>query len=129
MSIPALFAKGLTVQEAETIINPNFSIVIPAKCQCACSFCFQNDTTGMRPDYYTILEETLRNLPAKFEQISITGGEPTLFAGLDKILGIIKKFPQFKKVILTTNGLNPDFVEMENFDVIRYINISRHHYE
>lgn len=129
MSIPAYFAQGLALQEGETIVNPNFSIIVPAPCKCACSFCFQNKITKTRADYYSILEETLRNLPDQFTQVSITGGEPTLFPYLDKILEIIKRCPNIKKTILTTNGLNPEFVELDNFDVITYINISRHHYD
>jgi MoaA/NifB/PqqE/SkfB family radical SAM enzyme len=123
------FSKEFTLEEAPTLlINPNFSIVIPINCRCACSFCFQNKICEIRPDYYELLEENLSNLPSNFEQISITGGEPTLFSGLNKVLGIIKKYPQFKKVVLTTNGINPGFVELENFNVINHVNVSRHHY-
>lgn len=128
MSIPTYCAQYLNLQKAETIVNPNFSIIVPTNCRCACSFCFQNNTCGIKKDYFTNLKEVLGNLPSNFQQISITGGEPTLFNGLDEILGIIKEFPQFKHIVLTTNGLNPEFVELENFDVIKYINISRHHY-
>ena len=49
----------------ETISDPNFSIVVPGKCNGACSFCFWNESKACG-DYVKNLTETLNNLPTQF---------------------------------------------------------------
>lgn len=47
----------------------------------------------------------------KIQSVNITGGEPTLRKDLAQITGLlIDKMPKLKKIILTTNGLDPDRV-------------------
>jgi MoaA/NifB/PqqE/SkfB family radical SAM enzyme len=117
-------------QGLETIENPNFSIILPQPCLCACSFCFKNKLTKINEKtYFKGLKDILYNLPDNFNQVSITGGEPTLSPHLNKILGILKDAPKIKKVILTTNGLSNNFFNLKNFNVVTAVNISRHHYD
>lgn len=111
----------------ETIKNPNFSIVVPGGCNGKCNFCFWNKSKTCN-NYISRLKETLNNLPSQFYQLSLTGGEPTISPYFKKILEIIDN-KKFKHIVLTTNGTN--ILEHINIikNKIKYINISRHHYD
>ena len=106
-----------------TILNPNLSIVLPGACQCNCSFCFYKERKGnFNLDR---LKNILNTLPEQFQQISITGGEPTFSLYLKPVLDIIDK-TKFKKVVLTTNGLNLGAAIPLLEDKVDFVNISRH---
>lgn len=108
------------------IINtsPNLSIVAPGGCNASCDFCFW--TVGKTdPDYIKNLKTVLSKLPDDFQQLSITGGEPTISPYLVQILNSINR-EKFKKVVLTTNGFRlRDYIKNLK-GIVDYINISRH---
>ena len=117
--------------------NPNFTIVLPVNCNAKCDFCSwktsnQDEKVGSDERFLENLKKTLELLPSEFTQITISGGEPTLYKNLTKVLMLIGYHKdKFKKVVFTTNGIklkecakNPIFTE-----VVDFVNISRHHYE
>src|ERR1035437_603430 len=111
----------------QTIINPNFTIVMPGGCNAKCEFCFwkQDKTTK---DYMERLKDTMDLLPSQFYMISISGGEPTISPYFKKVLNSIDT-ERFTHRILTTNGTHL----MKHIDIIKekiqHINISRHHWD
>jgi len=113
-------------QLLETISNPNFSIVVPGKCNGNCSFCFWKDSKPCG-NYITQLKETLDSMPSQFYQLSLTGGEPTLSPYLSEILENINT-EKWTHTVLTTNGTNLRKFIPQLEGKIQHINISRHHY-
>lgn len=111
----------------ETISNPNFSIVLPGKCNGNCSFCFWNESSACN-NYIQNLTETMKNLPEQFFQLSLTGGEPTLSPYFSDILENIDT-EKWTHTVLTTNGTNLKRYIPELKGKIQHVNISRHHYD
>ena len=108
-------------------VNPNFTIILPGPCQANCDFCFWKRESE-EGSFIKSLKRVLKKLPDNFNQISISGGEPTLSPVFEDTLTLINKYKnkgKFNKVVLTTNGIN-----LKKFDLtgIDHINISRHHY-
>lgn len=110
-----------------TIQDPNFSIVIPGGCNAKCDFCFWKKNNACK-NYLEKLSDVLYKLPENFNQISITGGEPTISPYLKDVLNLIDK-NKFNKVVLTTNGHK--LLETLNLfeNIVDHVNISRHHYD
>lgn len=107
--------------------NPNFTIITSGGCNSFCSFCTDPFKRKASPDYIanlvTVLQDTL---PEHFNQVSISGGEPTLSPDLPKILNLLKVANRFRKVVLTTNGARlPQHVELLK-RTINHLNVSRH---
>lgn len=118
--------KKLKINTRNT--NPNFTIVLPGTCQASCGFCFwkEDKNTTM---FLKMLKKSLKKLPDLFNQISISGGEPTLSPVFDEALSIIRKYKEkgkIKKVVLTTNGIK---LLEKKLDGIDHINISRHSFD
>lgn len=101
--------------------NPNISLIMPVGCNAKCSFCYWKKSDGITIDRFKFICDTL---PIIFEQISITGGEPTLDSNLIEYLKIARK--RFKKIVLNTNGFK---LMKEHFKYVDHVNISRHHYD
>lgn len=116
--------------------NPNFSIVVPGGCNALCPFCFYEPpkTEIKSGEWLAKLKESLTKLPDNFQQISITGGEPTKSAFFWPLIDLLASFKRknINKVVLTTNGQYlwdriEDPVNAESFaEVIDHVNISRH---
>lgn len=124
--------------------GPNFTILVPGKCNASCDFCFWDSTSGrIKPDldeYIHRLERTLMGLPKMFTAISISGGEPTLSPYLPHILDKINELrnsealDHIERVVLTTNGSGFTYNDgrmnlsrvMRVADGVTAINISRH---
>ncbi len=111
----------------ETIVNPNFSIIVPGGCNGKCSFCFWKQDK-MCENYMSNLLETMNSLPSQFYQLSLTGGEPSLSPYLDKILENIDR-NKWKNTVLTSNGTNLSKFIPKMKGIIEHVNISRHHYD
>ena len=111
----------------ETIINPNFSVVVPGGCNGKCSFCFWKQSKVCE-NYIGNLLETLDNMPSQFYQLSLTGGEPTLSPYLERILESIDR-NRWTHTVLTSNGTNILKYIPKLKGKIDHINISRHHYD
>lgn len=111
----------------KTIINPNFTIVMPGGCNAKCEFCFWRQDKTVK-DYMDKLEKTMSSLPSQFYMLSISGGEPTISSYLHDVLNSID-VEKFTHRILTTNATGL----MKNIDIIKekiqHINISRHHWD
>lgn len=111
--------------------NPNFSIVLPGPCNANCKFCFWEEKPACE-DYLDKLQTNLNSLDRKFDQVSLTGGEPTLSPFFHEVLQIA--IDRFNKVVLTTNGINlmnvMNDVRFSTYDTTEFcVNISRHHYD
>lgn len=111
----------------ETIINPNFSVVVPGGCNGKCSFCFWKQSKVCE-NYIGNLLETLDNMPSQFYQLSLTGGEPTLSPYLERILESIDR-NRWTHTVMTSNGTNILKYIPKLKGKIDHINISRHHYD
>jgi organic radical activating enzyme len=73
------------------------------------------------------MEHVLFNvIPSNFDQVSISGGEPTLSSNLAQILGLIKLSNRFRKVVLTTTGAQLDQRLELIANGIDHLNVSRH---
>jgi len=115
--------------------RPNFSIILPGGCQAHCAFCFwKQKKMGSFDKWINKLIYTLDTLPECFDQISITGGEPTLSPLFHNVLCALSlRKDRWKKIVLTTNGggiLEPHNLiqTLKDDKVIDFINISRHHF-
>ncbi len=122
-----------------TIITdePNFTIVLPVNCNMECSFCSwrtANQNIQDTNDSYFLknLRIVLEELPEQFKQITISGGEPSLYTNLEQVMMFIgyHKFKNIKKVVFTTNGTNLKELSKNSWftSVVDYVNISKHHY-
>lgn len=119
--------KNFNSKLDDTINNPNFSIVVPGGCNAKCEFCFYKQSKVCE-SYIEKLVETMNDLPNQFYQLSLTGGEPTLSPYLELIINSID-IDKWTHTVLTTNG-----TKLEKFipilkEKIKFINISRHHYD
>jgi len=106
--------------------NPNFTIILPGPCQARCEFC-QWEEDKENDAFMVGLWYALENLPENFTQISLSGGEPLLSPYFSKALDLIKRYPKFNKIVLTTNGINlKSFIIEKKLIGINHVNISRH---
>jgi MoaA/NifB/PqqE/SkfB family radical SAM enzyme len=85
----------------------DLSIITTYRCDSRCSMCFiwKNPT---HPDYEIDIP-TLEKLPAGFDYVNITGGEPTLRKDLLEICRTLR--PKAKTLEISTNGLHGDKLE------------------
>ena len=106
--------------------NPNFTIITSGGCNAKCDFCTDPYNSMAHPQYISKLMEAINTLPSNFNQVSITGGEPTISPDLQAILSLVKFSGKFSKVVFTTNGTkllqNLDLIS----DTVNHVNISRH---
>jgi molybdenum cofactor biosynthesis enzyme MoaA len=100
--------------------NPNLSVVMPVSCNANCDFCYWTRNTGLTADKFRFVANSL---PEMFQQVSITGGEPTMACNLQDFLRIARN--RFKKVVLNTNGYS---LLRTDFTFCDHVNISRHHW-
>jgi organic radical activating enzyme len=111
------------------ITDPNFSIILPG-CNAACDFCFAEKYKSCdKRVYLENLNNTLKNLPPEFFQISITGGEPTIHPWFKEVLYMVSQHKRFTKVVLTSNGTNLLYHIKNISGVVNHINLSIHHYD
>lgn len=115
--------------------NYNFSIVTPGGCSAACDFCTDPFNDKWNKDYIKNLTDVVikqDSISSVFNQVSVTGGEPTQspeFEAICSLLLLDKRFgaaSKFKKRVLTTNG----WKLLTHLDMIGktfdHVNISRH---
>lgn len=103
-----------------SVNNPNLSIILPVGCNARCSFCYWEPSCGLTLDRIRFVSETL---PDIFQQVSVTGGETTLYKDLGTTLDILRE--RFPKIVLNTNGFN---LTKDIISKCNHINISRHHF-
>lgn len=103
-----------SIKEIDIVASePNFTIVLPTGCNANCSFCSWRTSNQDKQNFNTDkflegLTDTLEHLPSKCNQITISGGEPSTYKDLYKVMNIIAyhKRKNIKKVVFTTNGTN-----------------------
>ncbi len=132
------FTKTINGREYGFYKNINLYIIPSFVCNYSCKFCISqtgNDVIRrINSDkiFYSKLNEALRFSQEFNPSISITGGEPTIEKRLPGILMTIKKY-NFRNPNITTNlsglVLFPEQLEAINNSSIKYLNISRHHYD
>jgi len=111
----------------DTIVDPNFSIVLPGGCNGRCKFCFWKEEKFNPHGFLNGLSDALTGLPEQFWKISITGGEPTLSPIIDEVLNMIREVKErWPKVVFTTNGAELERTAFKLKGVVDFVNISRH---
>lgn len=75
-----------------------------------------------------VLDELINN--HIIDKVSLTGGEPTIMPQLDQVLNLLDSYDKLEFYAITTNGT----LLKEKMDIleklkVKYINISRHHYD
>lgn len=114
--------------------NYNFSIITSGGCSSACSFCTDPFNVKSSDDYIENMTKIIMSkdyLPTYFDQVSVTGGEPTQSKDFEKICHLLlsdklRPHRQFNKRVLTTNGWKLS----QHIDIVGktfdHVNISRH---
>jgi len=82
----------------------DLSVILTYRCDSRCSMCYiwKNPT---HPEAEVTLE-TLAKLPAGFDYLNVTGGEPTLRKDLMEVVDLLH--PKAMKLEISTNGLHVD---------------------
>lgn len=108
--------------------TPNFTIITSGGCAASCSFCTDPMNYKASDNYMSNLIDLIlgNKIPVEFQQVSISGGEPTQSKDLNSILSLLKSSKRFKKVVMTTNGYKLLKFIPNMIGVVDYINISRH---
>lgn len=122
--------------ESSGIKSRHLSIVLPGRCIGNCDFCYWKRSEREASAFYYMrnLHRLLDKLPPSFDQVSITGGEPTISTMLLPALTAIEQAKRYKgqarrfrKVVLHTTGYNLDeYFDSAHFGMITHVNISRH---
>ncbi len=102
------------------VYDPNISLIMPVGCNAKCEFCYWEKSEGLTLERFQFICDSTDK--ETFDQISITGGEPTLADDLIEYLKIARK--RFSKVVLNTNGYK---LTSDHFEYVDFVNISRHH--
>lgn len=106
--------------------NPNFTVITSGGCNAKCDFCTDPMNYRASDDYIPNLMKVVNELPSNFNQVSVSGGEPTISPDLEAVLLILRMSGRFKKTVLTTNGT---FLHKHLKTISRYVdhlNVSRH---
>lgn len=82
----------------------DLSIILTYRCDSKCSMCYIWKYPT-KPDE-EISKEILEKLPDNFDNLNVTGGEPTLRKDLPEIIDIL--YPKAKITEISTNGLHTD---------------------
>lgn len=104
----------------------NFTIITAGGCNAKCDFCPDPMNYKETDNYLHNLKQAIAVLPDGFNQVSISGGEPTISPYLKDILQIVRDEQRFTKVVLTTNGTKLEEHLDEILTIVDHINISRH---
>ncbi len=84
----------------------NYILKINNLCNLNCCFCADPIETRLLSDFpYEKLIKGLKEKKEKFENLIITGGEPTIYPQLIPLLKYAKEECGYKQIFLTTNGV------------------------
>ena len=85
----------------------DLSVILTYRCNSRCSMChvWQHPTLPAEE----VTPATLAKLPAGFDYLNLTGGEPTLRADLEEIVDLLH--PKTRQLEISTNGLQGDKLE------------------
>ncbi len=82
----------------------DLSIILTYRCDSKCSMCYIWKHPTLPNEEVTL--RTLEKLPNNFDNLNITGGEPTLRTDLPDIVDLV--YPKGKITEISTNGLHTD---------------------
>lgn len=82
----------------------DLSVILTYRCDSKCSMCYIWKHPTLPNE--EISPEILKKLPDNFDNLNITGGEPTLRKDLEEIIDIV--YPKGKIIEISTNGLHTD---------------------
>jgi hypothetical protein len=115
-------------------LEPNFTAILPGKCQARCPFCIEPE--GPAPpsiSYWLTSFSSLLNseLPPNFSTVSLSGGEPSLSPAFPDALSLLAQHRisgRLKRTVLTTNGFMRGMTaHLDTIGrAITNVNISRH---
>lgn len=96
--------------------NPRrLNLAVTSACNCRCQMCSiweQKAAGSLSLDQYRELFRS-RSL-SKVSQLSLTGGEPTLRADLQELVGLaVAAFPRLVQLSLNSNGFSPALLEQQ----------------
>jgi len=119
-------------------------ISVTDRCNLACSYCMPEQATGHFPGGEVLTFEEISELvktlaPLGISKIRLTGGEPLVRKGLEKLVEKISRVKGIREVTLTTNGqllasrakklaqagLNRVNISLDTLDPERYREITR----
>lgn len=82
----------------------DFTIISTFRCNSRCQMCFvwQNPTSPLEE----VSLETIEKLPSGFDNVNISGGEPTLRRDLAEMVDVI--YPKARITEISSNGLHPE---------------------
>ncbi len=85
----------------------DLTVITTYRCNSKCSMCYiwQNPT---RPDD-EVSPATLEKLPGGFDNLNLTGGEPTLRKDLAELVDLL--YPKARVLEISSNGLHPERLE------------------
>lgn len=116
-------------------------LVMPTACNCKCAFCYNKEYGVSNTNKSHFLNKFIKSINYLIHEIDgknpitldITGGEPTIDANLFKVvMSELRRHnipSRVNYITLTTNGINLLKVASSMMDVVRYVNISTHHYD
>ncbi|MFZ1979046.1 MAG: radical SAM protein, partial [Bacteroidota bacterium] len=85
----------------------DLTVITTYRCDSKCSMCYIWKYPTAPAEEVTL--KTLEKLPGEFDNLNITGGEPTLRKDLVEICEIL--YPKAKKMEISSNGLNYNVLE------------------
>lgn len=82
----------------------DLTVVSTFRCNSRCQMCYvwQNPTDPRQE----VSVETLSKLPGGFDNLNVSGGEPTLRVDLHELIDVL--YPKARIMEISSNGLNPD---------------------
>lgn len=119
----------------------SLKLVMPTLCNCKCSFCYNKEYQVSNKEKERFLDNFINSIRYIISEVGsknpitldITGGEPTMDIDLFReVMKMLKYHHIPEKVLyitLTTNGMLLDEACKYMKDVVKYVNISTHHYD
>eukprot|EP00501_MAST-03F_sp_TOSAG23-6_P000039 GSMAST32.ASY1.ANO1.40.1 assembled CDS len=85
-------------------------ISLTEKCNLRCKYCMPKEGVVLSPKENMMTHDEIVRLARIFasqgvNKIRLTGGEPLLFRGIEKLVGDLKSIPGIKELGITTNGM------------------------
>src|SRR5215211_4167573 len=90
-------------------VHNNLRISVTDRCNLRCTYCMPEEVTFLDRAELLTFEEITRFVraaaPLGIDKVRLTGGEPLMRRGLDRLVAMLAEVPGIKDVGLTTNGL------------------------
>jgi cyclic pyranopterin phosphate synthase len=90
-------------------VHNNLRVSVTDRCNLRCTYCMPEEVTFLDRAELLTFEEITRFVraaaPLGIDKVRLTGGEPLMRRGLDRLVGMLAEVPGVRDVGLTTNGL------------------------